>query len=172
MNEKAAMNFLARNNAIQTVFGHPPTASKAQRLPQANHVASKSYRVVHLLSDRLAVIRRFGKTTHNQTKISLSVDTPARLLFNKTNVTEETALAQTRWTKPHWHIDKPAKPTKQIGCRASYTSDIQITLVGDLDQGVTASAAVHRSYRCWNSKFLMTTSTSFPSVGPAWGVDE
>jgi hypothetical protein len=36
-------------------------------------------------------------------------------------------------------------------------------------QGGTASAAVHRSYGCWNSKFLMTTSTSSPSVGPAWG---
>jgi hypothetical protein len=24
---------------------------------------------------------------------------------------------------------------------------------------------------CWNSKFLMTTSTSFPSVGPAWGAN-
>ncbi len=37
-------------------------------------------------------------------------------------------------------------------------------------QGRTASAAVHRSYGCWNSKFLMTTSTSSPSVGPAWAV--
>ena len=38
-------------------------------------------------------------------------------------------------------------------------------------QGGTASAAVHRSYGCWNSKFLMTTSTSCPSVGPAWGAE-
>jgi hypothetical protein len=34
------------------------------------------------------------------------------------------------WTKPRWHIDKPAKPTKQTGCRASYASDIRIMLAG------------------------------------------
>jgi hypothetical protein len=34
------------------------------------------------------------------------------------------------WTKQRWHIDKLAKPTKQIDCRGSYASDIRITLAG------------------------------------------
>src|SRR6266481_47128 len=30
-------------------------------------------------------------------------------------------------TKPHWHIDKPAKWRKQIGCHVNYASDTRTT---------------------------------------------
>jgi len=36
-------------------------------------------------------------------------------------------------------VDRYGLHATELGWRASYTSDIQITLVGDLDQGVTAS---------------------------------
>jgi hypothetical protein len=51
----------AVTHAVKPVFRRLPSASQTQRPPQTNHIAGESYRVVHLGSNRLAVIRRSGK---------------------------------------------------------------------------------------------------------------
>src|SRR5437870_8834974 len=59
--------------------------------------------------------------------------TRARLLKELLCFTTIRPSLLAHWTKPRWHIGKPAKPKRPIGSRASYANATQITPAGRQD---------------------------------------